>query len=174
MFSVLDPPWGALRRLAPRLEATGVVWRLGGSALQAALGVTDEVGDLDICVPGDALVTVHDALADLGSELKVGTPPDPWCSAGIVRCRLDDVEVEVIGGLCVVADGRRVTIPLDLGGTLDLEGVTVPLADPGLWWWLYRTYRPAAAARLEPLLDPERRAAVEARLGPPGAAVDRP
>ena len=170
MVSVLDPPWPALRSLAVALEPTGIVWRLGGSALQAALGLTDEVGDLDILVPADTLDLVRDALARFEPELLDGPAPAPWCSAWVLRARVDSIEVEVIGGFCVRTPAGAVTVPLDLGGHVDLDEVRAPLADPAVWWWVYRTYRPASARRLERVVDAARRAAVVARLGPPGVA----
>lgn len=168
MHSVLDPPWPALRTVALALEPTGIVWRLGGSALQAALGVTDDVGDLDIAVPADTLDLVRDALGRFEPRFVDGPPPDPWCSAWLLRARVDDVEVEVIGGFCVRTPAGPVEVPLDLGGHVDLEEVRAPLADPAVWWWIYRTYRPEAAARLGAVLDDDRRAAVLDRLGPTG------
>jgi hypothetical protein len=164
--SVLDPPWPALRSVAAALEPTGIVWRLGGSALQAALGLTDEVGDLDITVPADTLDVVRDALGHLAPRLVDGPPPEPWCSAWLLRARVGDIEVEVIGGFCVRTPSGAVPVPLDLGGHVDLEGVRVPLADPAVWWWVYGTYRPEAARRLEQVVDDRRRAEVLARLGP--------
>lgn len=166
MHSVLDPPWTQLRRVALALEATDLPWLLGGSALQAALGCTDEVGDLDIIVPPDALDAVRAALAHLDPVVDLGPAPAPWCSDWVLRCELDGMDVEVIGGLCVVAAGRRVVLPMWAGGAVDIDGVQVTLADPAVWWWLYRHARPEAAGRLETAVTADRRAAIVAHLGP--------
>jgi hypothetical protein len=168
--SVLDPPWPALRSLALALDGAHLEWRLGGSALLAAIGLTEEIGDLDVTVPADALEDVRRVCEPWLVEVVVGDAPEPWCSDWLVRLRIGDTEVDVIGGLCVRTTAGPVPVPQDLGGHLDIDGVPVPLADPAVWWWVYRAYRPAKADRLAEVVDPARRDAIEQRLGPPQRA----
>jgi hypothetical protein len=164
--------------LAAALNAREVPWRLGGSAMIAALGADVVVGDLDVTVPAGTLDAVQAACEEWSPRTSVGNPPPPWCSSWLVAASIGDVEVEVIGDLCVVTPEGRRPVPQDLGGHLDLEGVTVPLADPAVWWWVYRGYKPDRASLLEAIVPATRRAAVERRLGPspapPGRAAPQP
>ncbi len=164
--SVLDPPWRALRALALALDGADIDWRLGGSALLAAMGLTDQVGDLDVTVAAEMLDEVQQACAPWLVGTSIADAPAPWCSDWLVSLRIGDTDVDVIGGLCVRVSTDRVRVPQDLGGHLDVEGVSVPLADPAVWWWVYRAYRPAKAARLAEVVPAERLAEVERRLGP--------
>lgn len=166
MHRVLEPPWPALRSLAFALDGAGVDWRLGGSALLAAMGLTDQVGDLDVTVEADLLAEVQQACAAWSVGTSIGSAPAPWCSDWLVSLRILDTEVDVIGGLCVRVGTGRVQVPQDLGGHLDVDGVLVPLADPAVWWWVYRVYRPTKAALLATVVPQARLADVEARLGP--------
>lgn len=62
------PPFEPLREVARRLDAAGIEWALGGSALMHALGLSDSVGDWDLTVDvsqSDA----HAALLDLSPTL---------------------------------------------------------------------------------------------------------
>lgn len=142
-------------------------WRLGGSGLLAVLGLVQDVGDLDITVAASALDQVRGALEPWSPRIEVGDAPLPWCSDWIARTLVDGVEVDVIGGFCLVTPRGRVEVPQELGGYLDVDGVAIPLADPGAWWWVYRAYKPAKAALLEHVIPAERRAILLRELGPP-------
>lgn len=170
MLSVLDPPWPALRSLAVALDGTGLTWRLGGSALLAAMGLTEEVGDLDVTLPADTLEAVQRACAEWVIDVAVGDAPAPWCSAWLVRLDIAGTAVDLIGGFAVRGRAGPVAVPLDVGGHLEVDGVSVPLADPAVWWWVYRAYRPAKAALLAEVVPATRLAAIETRLGPPPVA----
>jgi hypothetical protein len=152
--------------LAPALDRASVEWRLGGSALLAVVGIDVRVGDLDVTVPADALDEVLAACERWVVDTSVGDAPAPWCSDWLTTLSVDGAEVDVIGGFCVAGPAGRVAVPQDLGGHLDLDGIDVPLADPAVWWWVYRAYRPAKAAMLAEVVPEEQRAAVERRLGP--------
>jgi hypothetical protein len=164
----LQPHAPALQVLASALD--GLEWRLGGSGLLAALGLSDQVGDLDVTVPADALPAVEAALAPWLREVATGPAPDPWCSDWLARAVIEGSEVDVIGGFCLVTgEGRRVAVPQELGGHLDVEGRAIPLADPAVWWWVYVAYKPARADLLAEVVPVERRAQLVRRLGPPTA-----
>lgn len=166
MSKAIERIGAPLVALTSALGAQGVSWCLGGSGLLAALGLTDEVGDLDIMVAADDFERVREACRDWVVEVDAGPPPLPWCNDWLVRLDVQGIPADVVGGLCVVAPAGRVTIPLDVGGHLDVAGAAVPLADPAVWWWVYRAYRPAKAALLEAVVPVERRAVIERRLGP--------
>lgn len=166
--SALRPFRPALVALADALQA--IEWRLGGSGLLAALGLADRVGDLDVTVPADAIEDVRAALSPWQVQVSVGGAPPPWCSEWIARARVEGAEVDVIGGFCVVTGAGSVTVPQELGGHLDVDGTAIPLADPGVWWWVYRTYKPEKAELLAEVVPVERRAQLIRQLGAPADA----
>ena len=165
MSALPEPQWSTLRTLAQALNAAGVEWRLGGSALLAILGVDVEVHDLDVTVAADALDAVEAACGHWIRERHVGDAPPPWCSDWLLTAQIGGTEVDLIGGFCLVGPSGRTRVPQDLGGVIDVDGVEAPLADPAVWWWVYRTYRPAKAAALAERIPRHRLDEVEQRLG---------
>lgn len=157
----------ALRTVATALHAEAVTFVLGGSGLLCALGLTDDVGDLDLMVAADDRDRVATATATWSQRLAEGDAPALWCSPWLAVLDVEEVTVEVIGGLCVRAHGRAVPLPLRASGAWDVDGCAVPLADPAAWWWLYQAYKPAKALLLETVVSPSQRAAIVAELGPP-------
>jgi hypothetical protein len=141
-----------------------VEWLLGGSALLAILGVDVAVHDLNVTVAADALEAVEAACRPWIQERHVGGAPSPWCSDWVVKAQTDAIEIDLIGGFRLLGPAGRTRVPQDLGEILNVDGIEVPLADPAVWWWVYRTYRPAKAAALARLIPPERRNQVAARL----------
>jgi hypothetical protein len=138
--------------VSPQLQAAllAVVRRLdvpvllGGSGLLWALGLDVEVGDVDLVArPEDRA-----AIERLPWWLETTTEP-----AGIMRSAwkatldVDGVDVDVIGGLAWMADGRLVHMPFRAEGSW--QGV--PLAPAAHWLALYERYKPERAALLRQL-----------------------
>ncbi|MBA2316369.1 MAG: hypothetical protein H0V93_01070 [Euzebyales bacterium] len=154
----------ALARLAARLHAEAIPFALGGSALLHVLGLTDEVGDLDLMLGPDDHDRLRAAAGGWWSGSRHGGE-GIWRSAWLAWLALDGVQVDAIGGFAFVIDGREVRLPLRAAGDAEVNGVTVPLADPALWWVAYAAYKPAKAALLEAVVTPTARAAVRRELG---------
>jgi hypothetical protein len=154
----------ALARVAARLRAEGIPFALGGSALLEVLGLTSEVGDLDLMLdPCD-----HDRLRAAAGGWWTSSRHGGegiWRSAWLAWLAVDGVAVDAIGGFAFVLEGREVRLPLRTAGQAEVDGVTVPLADPALWWVAYSAYKPAKAALLEAVVAPDARAAVRRELG---------
>ncbi len=155
----------ALLPVARALYEAGVEWRLGGSAMLAARAFPVEVGDLDVTVSADTLAAVEEACRPWLVETLPGPAPPPWCSDWLIRLVVADVDVDVIGGFCVQTDRGRVPVPDDQDGSLHLEDLEVPLADPAVWWWVYTHYKPEKARLLAEVVPAERRRELERRLG---------
>lgn len=167
MHNLAEPMRSALRSLAQALNQAEVQWRLGGSAMLTAIGLGVDVGDLDVTVPAHALEDVQNACGPWVRQLMIGHAPPPWCSDWLAKMQVSGVDVDVIGGMCVVGAGGNVRVPDDLGQVVDVDGVSVPLADPAVWWWIYRAYKPAKAEMLATVVTADQRREIERRLGPP-------
>jgi hypothetical protein len=154
----------ALRAVAARLRAHDIDFLLGGSGLLWALGLTDEVRDVDLM----AAASDEDALLEATSpwrrtHTRSGT--ELWASVWFSELEVAGVPVDVIGGMAFRHPGGVAALPLRAGGSVEVDGVEVPYADPALWWAVYRAYKPEKAALLEGVVPAEQLDAVAAELG---------
>jgi hypothetical protein len=154
----------ALEAVALRLQAAGIPFLLGGSALLHALGIPIGVGDLDLVLrPQD-----HDRLRDAAGAWWRGSTTEttelfrsPW------KATLDvgGVEVDALGGLAWAAGGRVARMPFRAQGTWRCGAAEVPLAPAAAWLLLYERYRPDRAAALAPHVSVQARELAERDLG---------
>jgi hypothetical protein len=152
----------ALEAVAARLTADGVPFLLGGSGLLHALGLDVPVRDIDLVVRPDARAAVEALPWWVTTTVE---PTELMRSAWKATLDVDDVEVDAIGGLAWVADGRVATMPFRAEGTWRCGAVDVPLAPAAHWLLLYERYKPDRARLLAPLVGEGRRAAALAELG---------
>ena len=141
----------ALEAIALRLEEAGIPFLLGGSALLDALGVPVDVGDIDLVLrPED-----HDRLREAAGGWWRGSTSEPtelFRSRWKATLDVGGVEVEGLGGLAWVADGRIARMPFRTDGTWRCGAAEIPLAPAGAWLVLYERHRPDRAAVLAPHL----------------------
>ena len=155
----------ALEAVALRLEAAGVSFLLGGSALLRALGLEVAVRDLDLVArPQDRAV-----LEAAAGDWLVATTTEQtalWRSPWKAQLAVGGAEVEVLGGLAwtLADDGPVATMPFRAEGTWRCGAAEVPLAPAAHWMLLYERYRPERAAALTRLVTPTARTAAEAEL----------
>ena len=158
----------ALATVGRRLHDAGVTFLLGGSGLLCALGLTEEVGDLDLQIDeADEAGVVAAAGPWLVEMTREGTAL--WASPWLARLRVDGVDVDAIGGMAFHHADGVARLPMRAGGTVDVDGVAIAYADPALWWAVYRAYKPDKAACLERVVDDAARARVCAELALPAS-----
>jgi hypothetical protein len=155
----------ALEAVAVRLQAAGVPFLLGGSALLHALGLDVAVRDLDLLARGQDRAALEAAAGDW----LVATTTEQtalWRSPWKAELSVGGAEVEVLGGLAwtLADDGPVATMPFRAEGTWRCGAAEVALAPAAPWLLLYERYRPERAAALAPLVPPAARAAAEAEL----------
>ena len=134
------PPLEKLADVARRLDAAGITWALGGSALMHALGLADSVRDWDLTTDRTQ-AEVHDALRDL--------EPTLHGNSGIhadhkVNCFGGTVEV-----ICRFAffgeDGEIIRIPTMISGTWN----DYPVGSPEGWAVAYALMMAEKPDRME-------------------------
>jgi len=86
------PPLEPLREVGRRLDAAGIVWALGGSALMHALGLSNSVYDWDLTVEvsqADAHAALRDLTPTLHGNLGIHADHKVVCFDGTVEviCR---------------------------------------------------------------------------------------
>ena len=145
-------PWSdALETVALRLAGAGIPFLLGGSGLLHHLGLDVPVRDVDLVLRSEDRGRFEDAIGEW--LVCVSTEPGPVMrSAWVATLDVGGVEVEGLGGLAVLSDGEVVRLPFRAAGTVWVGDAEVPLADPAVWWAVYRAYKPERAELLEPLL----------------------
>ncbi len=156
----------ALVAVAGRLDDAEVTFSLGGSGLLWALGLAEEVGDLDVMLPADAEATALAALATGPVDVdRDGT--DLWATAWFATIVVRGVEVDLLGGMALRHPDGVAHLDHHPHGWVEVDGYAVPYADPAVWWVIYRAYKPGKALLLEEVVGPRRRAALRADLGLP-------
>lgn len=163
-----DDVRAALATVGRRLDAAGVPFLLGGSGLLWALGLTEEVRDLDLQLDAS---DEHRLVAAAGPWLVTVTreTDDLWASPWLARLAVGRVDVDAIGGMAFRHAGGVARLPQRRGGTVEVDGVTIAYADPALWWAVYRAYKPHKAALLEAVTDDAARLRARHELAlPPG------
>jgi hypothetical protein len=154
----------ALEAVALRLEAVGVEFLLGGSALLHALGLDVQVRDIDLVLRSGDRERFEAAAGEWWRSLSTATTPY-FRSAWKGTLDVEGVEVDGLGGLAWVRDGRVVEMPFRAAGAWRCGAATVPLAAPEHWQLLYEGYRPERAAALAAVVGEEGRARALAELG---------
>jgi hypothetical protein len=150
----------ALEAVALRLQAAGVPFLLGGSALLAALGLDVTVRDIDLVARPEDRTAVERAAG--GWWRRTDTAPTPlFRSPWKAELDVDGVAVEVLGGLAwTLADGGpAAAMPFRADGVWRCGRAEVPLAPAAHWLLLYERHRPDRAAQLARIVAPEARTA---------------
>jgi hypothetical protein len=139
------PLEAALETVALRLNARGIPFLLGGSALLDALGLDVEVRDVDLMLRPEDRPAFTEAcepwLVSVTEE-----PGEVLTSAWKATLAVVGVEVEGLGGLGVRGGPAA---PFRAAGSRRYGAADVTLCDPAVWLDLYRAYKPDKAALLE-------------------------
>jgi hypothetical protein len=135
------PPLDHLAQVARRLDAAGIAWALGGSAMLHALGLADHVRDWDLTTDR-SLEDVHAALRDLS--------PAIHGNSGIhadhkVGCFDDGVEVICRFAFFHPEGDDVIRIPTMVSGSWN----GYPVGSPEAWAVAYALMIAEDAARME-------------------------
>jgi hypothetical protein len=139
------PLEAALETVALRLNAVGVPFLLGGSALLDALGLDVPVRDIDLMLRPEDRIAFTEACAPWLVSV-TEEPGDVLTSAWKATLDVVGVEVDGLGGLGVRGAAPA---PFRAADTRRYGAAEVPLCDPAVWLELYRAYKPEKAALLE-------------------------
>lgn len=140
-----------LARIAEALNSAGVLWCVGASLLLYFHGLTEAFHDLDIMVAGKDADTAERILNALGA-CRVPDPSPQYGTKRFLEYRIDGVDVDMIAGFSIIAQGREYDCDLTPGQIekyAEAGAQTVPLQYLGLWKRYYRLMgRTARVAQL--------------------------
>jgi len=121
----------ALRRLADKLNAAGVVWAAGGQWLLSFRGVTDTFHQFDILVAEADTEKADKVLSKMGMK-------SPMETADAFRCdyHFDGADIAVTAGM--VAGGEQIAFDASsIEETVTVLGASVPVMRLSDWQRIY-------------------------------------
>lgn len=117
----------ALRRLADKLNAAGVVWAAGGEWLLCFRGVTDTFHQFDILVAEADAETADRVLSRMGMKSPLETADDFRCDY-----HFDGADIAVTAGM--VIGGERIAFDAScIEETVTVLGASVPVMRLSDW-----------------------------------------
>ena len=137
----IDDKLRVLAKASAALNAAGVTYAVGASAMLYLRGVADSFTDIDVMAAEEDAPRAVAALRSLGT---MPSPEQEQKPGYLTRCfrelEIDGVEVDLIAGMVIVSDGIAHECPLrreDIDGTVQVCGVPVPLHSLACWQRLY-------------------------------------
>lgn len=124
-----------LKRIAGKLNGSGITWAVGGSMMLYLRGRTRNVHDIDLMVEESQAERAKELLGTMGKSM-----PDKdnaqYATRHYNKFLVDGTEVDLIAGFAIVKDGVAHECPLlrkDITERYDLEGTPVPLHGLSVW-----------------------------------------
>lgn len=128
------PPLEPVSSIVAALEARGMRVAIGGSAVLAAHGLVDRVGDWDVTIDADP-DAVAETLAELGLDVEDATSGEPPFATGRrLVVTAPDHTIDVLVGFALREAGERIPIPVRVGS----RWLGLPIAHAEDWERAYR------------------------------------
>lgn len=124
-----------LAAVAERLNAAGIVWALGASALLYFKGITDCFNDIDIMVVTEEAPKAKRILEQMG-RLCPPNPHEKYRTEHFYEFVIDGVDLDLMGGFIIVKDGVEFDCSLrpdSVAEKIKLRGQAVPLQSVSEW-----------------------------------------
>jgi hypothetical protein len=132
----------ALAKAARELNAAGITWAVGASALLYLEGIVPTFNDLDLLIANGQLANAKNAMLAAGATELPASPPNPgFSSAGFLEFRIDGVDFDLLEGFAVRSGSEVYTYSFHadrIGAVWDAAGVPVPLCPLADWFVLYQ------------------------------------
>ncbi len=133
----------ALETIARALNGAGVRWAVGGSLMLYLRGAVGEFHDIDLVVSAEDAERAEKILDAIAR--RIGAPPSKekarvFRSTNFAQYVLDGVDVDLMAGMAVRAEGVEFSDPFDALGPDWVSGAAgepVPLAAMEDWYVLY-------------------------------------
>jgi hypothetical protein len=130
-----------LAKAAAALNAAGVTWAVGASALLYLEGVANTFNDVDLLVVEGEMSAAEQALLFAGAVPLPPQPPNPvYATKQFTEYRLDGVDFDLLCGFAIRRKNVVFRYPFDqehVASFADARGVPVPLTPLADWFILY-------------------------------------
>ncbi len=124
-----------LKRIASKLNSSGIMWAVGGSMMLYLRGRSTNVHDIDLMVDEGQVERAKEILEGMGKQ-KPDKDNGRFQTRHYHQFVIDGTEVDLIAGFVIVKDGVAHECPLlkkDITDRHDLEGTPVPLHSLSVW-----------------------------------------
>ncbi len=130
-----------LAKAAGALNAAGVTWAVGASALLYLEGAAETFNDVDLVIAEGEMPAAEQAMLFTGAEqLPVQNPNPVFATKQFTEYRLDGVDFDLLCGFAVRRKNAVFLYPFDqehIASVTDVHGVPVPLSPLADWFVLY-------------------------------------
>ena len=129
-----------IKMVAQLLNDEEIIWGVGASVMLSHYGIVQDPGDIDIMVDMKDIHRLDSILSRLGERVE-GVPDETYKTRFFYEYMIDGVEVDVMAGLCIHNGGRDHFFDFtrdSIGGSMEVDGVEVPLAKLEEWYEIYR------------------------------------
>lgn len=124
-----------LAQIANRLNAAGIQWALGASAMLYLNGVADRFDDLDIMVQTDQALRAKDILRSMGA-MQAANPAAQYGTKYFFEFVIGGVDVDLMGGFAIREEEIEHDCslkPSQIAETREICGKKVPLQALSVW-----------------------------------------
>lgn len=134
-----DTKLSVLSKVAKSFNEADITWAVGASLLLYFQGGTEDFHDIDIVVSEEDALRMRSVLLKLGQEQETNSDKN-FRSKYFWKFQVDEVEIDVMGGLVIIKEGKEYYCPLlveEITGTVMVNGVSIPLHSIERWRYFY-------------------------------------
>lgn len=146
----IDTKLKVLSRMGKRFNEENITWAVGASLLLYLQGIAEDFHDIDIMVSEADAFHMKEVLLRMGVEQEANSGRN-FQSKYFWKFLVDEVEIDVMGGLGILKDGRAYYCPLkeeEITDEVMLNEVKIPLHSVTHWRYLYELMGRTAKAEM--------------------------
>ena len=107
----IDTKLKVLSRMGKRFNEENITWAVGASLLLYLQGIAENFHDIDLMVSEADALHMKEILLHMGREQEANSGKN-FQSKYFWKFLVDEVEIDVMGGLVILKDGRMYYCPL--------------------------------------------------------------
>lgn len=135
----VDTKLKVLSKIGKNFIQENLTWAVGASLLLYLRGFIEDFHDIDIMVDEEDAPRMKEILLTMGTEQAANSDQN-FHSKYFWKFFVDEVEIDVMGGLGIIKDGREYYCPLkeeEITDEIMVNGVKIPLHSIERWEYLY-------------------------------------
>ena len=135
----IDKKLSVLEKVAKILNQNKITWATGASLLLYLKGIVDDFQDIDIMISEEDVLVVTNLLDNYGT-LQKNNPNYKYKTKVFLEYVIDDVEIDIMAGLIIVANNSEYYFPLKKEGIKEIiviNDTPIPLQSIEEWKTYY-------------------------------------